>query len=531
MLASTATTAAWPQVARSRGSGVRVSTQITSSVSAPRAHRANATQGGATPASSAILISAKLEPQTAERSTKPGSQARDERACERVIGTALLRDAPTGQGRGADGRRRDSRGGVRPGPAPHPACSGDPPGRRWLRPRLRPPAVRVAVRPRRRQQLLGVRAAGVRVVQPGEHPGQLDRPAPPRPACGRGCGPGRRPPGPCRRPGAGRRTRRPAAGASRRPPGAGAASRASRRPISTAARPPTPASTSSNTIVGTGSAPASTTSSASITRDSSPPDAPLCSGCGVAPGCATSRSSTSSTPSAPAASDAPPTRQASGAPGPAGRAASRRPAAGRRASPARPARRWCRRPAAPAAAVRAAVTAAAWPASSTASASRRAASAASASSEVSSAPSRFAGLLRPGEHAVDVGGVLAGERLQLGLPGEHLREPLGVGVQPVQVAGELRPRRRRAAPARRRARASSAASSASPDAGEPVARLADQRDRAPARPASSIASPPASAALRGRRRPRAGRRRRPAGAPASSAPRPRRAAGRRRRSR
>ena len=89
MLASTATTAAWPQVARSRGSGVRVSTQITSSVSAPRAHRANATQGGATPASSAILISAKLEPQTAERSTKPGSQARDERACERVIGTAL----------------------------------------------------------------------------------------------------------------------------------------------------------------------------------------------------------------------------------------------------------------------------------------------------------------------------------------------------------------------------------------------------------------------------------------------------------
>jgi hypothetical protein len=68
---------------------VRVSTHITSSVSAPRAHRPNAAQGGATPASTAILISAKLEPQTAERSTKPGSQARDERACERVIGTAL----------------------------------------------------------------------------------------------------------------------------------------------------------------------------------------------------------------------------------------------------------------------------------------------------------------------------------------------------------------------------------------------------------------------------------------------------------
>ena len=68
---------------------MRVSTHITSSVSAPRAHRPNATQGGATPASTAILISAKLEPQTAERSTKPGSQARDELACERVIGTAL----------------------------------------------------------------------------------------------------------------------------------------------------------------------------------------------------------------------------------------------------------------------------------------------------------------------------------------------------------------------------------------------------------------------------------------------------------
>jgi hypothetical protein len=68
---------------------VRVSTHITSSVSAPRAHRPNAAQGGATPASTAILISAKLEPQTAERSTKPGSQARDERAGERVIGTAL----------------------------------------------------------------------------------------------------------------------------------------------------------------------------------------------------------------------------------------------------------------------------------------------------------------------------------------------------------------------------------------------------------------------------------------------------------
>ncbi len=54
-------------------------------------------------------------------------------------------------------------------------------------------------------------------------------------------------------------------------------------PISTAAAPPTPASTSSKTKVGTGLVPASATSSASITRDSSPPDAPLCSGRGRSP--------------------------------------------------------------------------------------------------------------------------------------------------------------------------------------------------------------------------------------------------------
>ena len=57
--------------------------------------------GGATPASSAILISAKLEPQNEDRSTNPGSHARDERACERVIGTVLLREAPTERKRGS----------------------------------------------------------------------------------------------------------------------------------------------------------------------------------------------------------------------------------------------------------------------------------------------------------------------------------------------------------------------------------------------------------------------------------------------
>ncbi len=53
------------------------------------------------------------------------------------------------------------------------------------------------------------------------------------------------------------------------------ASRASRRPTSTATRPPIPASTSSNTKDGTLSTPASTTSMASMMRESSPPDAPL----------------------------------------------------------------------------------------------------------------------------------------------------------------------------------------------------------------------------------------------------------------
>ena len=88
---------------------VRVSRHITSSVSAPTAHHPNATQGGATPAPSATLINAKLEPQTAETSTKPGSQARDERASHRHSA------------------------GVRPGPAPYPGDSADRPSRRGSR--------------------------------------------------------------------------------------------------------------------------------------------------------------------------------------------------------------------------------------------------------------------------------------------------------------------------------------------------------------------------------------------------------------
>ena len=72
--------------------------------------------------------------------------------------------------------------------------------------------------------------------------------------------------------------------------------------------PPTPASTSSKTNVGTGLVPASATSRASITRDSSPPEAPLCSGRGSEPVLAASRNSTSSTPLAVCRSQRLPTR-------------------------------------------------------------------------------------------------------------------------------------------------------------------------------------------------------------------------------
>ena len=154
----------------SRGSGVRHSTHITSSVSAPRAHRPNATQGGATPASSAILISAKLEPQTAERSTKPGSQARDERACERVIGTAL-----------ASGRDRRRTPVVPPtGPAAGGPVGGGPRGRRGHlgpgRDGRRGARSGAAVARGGRRRALAARA----VVELRAMGGALERPAPVR---------------------------------------------------------------------------------------------------------------------------------------------------------------------------------------------------------------------------------------------------------------------------------------------------------------------------------------------------------------
>ena len=147
-LASTATTAAWPQVTR-LGQRVRHSTHITSSVRAPSP--AERDPGGATP-TQRDLDQRELEPQTAERSTKPASQARDDRACERVIGTALASGrnrrrtpvAPTGPaaggpvGGGPRGRRghmgpgRDGRRGARSGAAVRVVDLG---GRRRLHPR------------------------------------------------------------------------------------------------------------------------------------------------------------------------------------------------------------------------------------------------------------------------------------------------------------------------------------------------------------------------------------------------------------
>lgn len=76
----------------------------------------------------------------------------------------------------------------------------------------------------------------------------------------------------------------------------------------TAARPPTPESTSSNTIVVPADEAARTTSSASITRESSPPDALLCSGSTAPSRCAVKPNSMRSTPCEPACTTFPPGR-------------------------------------------------------------------------------------------------------------------------------------------------------------------------------------------------------------------------------
>ncbi len=49
----------------------------------------------------------------------------------------------------------------------------------------------------------------------------------------------------------------------------------------------------------------------------------------------------------------------------------------------------------------------------------------------------LAGLARPGQHSLDVGGVLAGEPLEVGLAEQHLLQPGRVGVQRLEIAAEL----------------------------------------------------------------------------------------------
>ena len=189
-----------------------------------------------------------------------------------------------------------------------------------------------------------------------------------------------------------------------------------RRPICTAARPPTPASTSSKTIVVPSAEAASTTSSASITRDSSPPDALLLNDNTSVPRCAAKPNSTASTPSFPAWTVTPDGR-VSGAESSAraGMSATETVnAASAMASPVNSAVTAFARPLA--ALVRALVSSVAALTTFASSSPTRRSSSASASSGHRAAPADR--VTQVSQHAVDVGGILAGERAQLGLPGQ-----------------------------------------------------------------------------------------------------------------
>jgi hypothetical protein len=61
---------------RSAGTDRRCIVSIAQSAAAPKAHRTSDTHSAGTPASTAILISAKLLPQIADRQTKAGNQLR-----------------------------------------------------------------------------------------------------------------------------------------------------------------------------------------------------------------------------------------------------------------------------------------------------------------------------------------------------------------------------------------------------------------------------------------------------------------------
>ena len=165
----------------------------------------------------------------------------------------------------------------------------------WCQPRARPLG---EARPLGRgglQQLPGVGARAVGVLHAGEHAGQLALAAGvvERRQPGRG---DRRRRWTCAPPRGGRRTPPPAAGGS--PPAPAtyvparpAGGRPRPRPCRPRRRRPRRTRTSAPGRCRPG-----TTSSASITRDSSPPEAPLCSGRASAPVLAASRNSTSSTP-------------------------------------------------------------------------------------------------------------------------------------------------------------------------------------------------------------------------------------------
>ena len=146
-----------------------------------------------------------------------------------------------------------------------------------------------------------------------------------------------------------------------------------------------------------------------------------------------------------------------------------------------------------AAAVRAAVTAAACSASSAASASRRAASAASASSEVSSPASRSRAASAQASTPSTSAAYLRVSAFSSACRDEHRGQPLRVGVEPVEVAGELgadvgEQRQRLGQPAVERGQLGVVGG------GEPVPGVADQRRARPGASGPPPSSAPTSAA-------------------------------------
>ena len=289
------------------------------------------------------------------------------------------------------------------------------------------------------EQLPGVRPAAVGLAQPGQHPRQFGDPVVVVEAA--------HPAGACRGPplSTTRWTSAYAATCGRcvttmtwwvR------ASRASRRPICTAARPPTPASTSSNTIVVPSADAASTTSSASITRDSSPPDALLLSG---------------STSVAAVCGEAELDGVDTVVPGVHGRTRRQGQRCASRRARRQPATATVNSASAMARPASSAVTALARPLAALVRALVSSVAALTTFGlELVDAALQFgerllgdvelrqplARLVRPLQHTVDVGGVLAGQRAQLGLPGQLGLQSAGVAGQFGQVVAEFGRRRR-----------------------------------------------------------------------------------------